>query len=91
MSFNTFKLDDISMCEPLVQVGLRIFEEVRVTAAHCYAYATLHVVRHLLQHGMFDFLKIPQHVAISYFRRLETSYFENPYANSIAIALACYR
>lgn len=31
---------------------------------------------------MFDFLKIPQHVAISYFRRLETSYFENPYHNS---------
>ena len=39
--------------------------------------------RTLSQHGMFDFLKIPQHVAISYFRRLETSYFENPYANSI--------
>jgi hypothetical protein len=30
MSFNTFKLDEISMCEPLVQVGLRIFEEVRL-------------------------------------------------------------
>jgi hypothetical protein len=39
---------------------------------------------------MFDFLKIPQHVAISYFRRLETSYFENPYANSIG-ALDCYQ
>ena len=33
MSFNTFKLDEISMCEPLVQVGLRIFEEVRLHSA----------------------------------------------------------